>query len=102
MSRTDVHTPYWVRQRDPAWHECFVEEHDHSKGPCDLEIFLAAGNSYVRTRCYIEMRWTGRNLYCGCRMCTGHHERHHENKQARMKWHTERQELLKLQDHDLE
>lgn len=83
MSRTDVHAPWWVKERDPLWRQHFQEVHDHSRGPCDLLRFLSS-RRYVRTSCYIEIRWQGRQIHCGCRMCTdqvGHqlqrrHDRH--------------------------
>jgi hypothetical protein len=94
MSRTDVHAPAWVKERDPAWRSHYTEDHNHSWHSvghekvlsedghptwktiwkkverCDLDEYLAA-NSWVRTACQIRLISRGRNIDCGCNMCTG-------------------------------
>src|SRR5689334_10105567 len=94
MSRTDVHAPEWVKERDPLWRDQYKEVHNHgwhttgsqkhvdedgyvSYRPigrrverCELEDYLAA-REWVRTACYITLRPGCRNICCGCQMCTG-------------------------------
>lgn len=94
MSRTDVHAPAWVKERDPLWRSNHRESHNHlwqrvgsekvvyedgrihwepiweKVERCDLDVYLAA-REWVRTACRIEYVHTGRNIYCGCNMCTG-------------------------------
>lgn len=82
MSRTDVHAPGWVKQRDPLWRDHFQERHNHERGPCDLELSLTA-RDWIRTRCYIAWRWRGRRIYCGCRMCTEQIGRRISNRRER-------------------
>lgn len=73
MSRTDVHRPFWVLVRDPYVRTWFTDEHDHSRGPCDLSVFLTmrGDNAHRATRCARGVNATCPNL-CGCNMCTGH------------------------------
>lgn len=95
MSRTDVHAPAWVKQRDPLWRSHYVESHNHawysvghekvtSEGGyptwrtiwekverCDLDDYLAA-TGWIRTACQIRLRSFGRNIDCGCHLCTDH------------------------------
>lgn len=82
MSRTDVHTPYWVKMRDPGWRANFQEHHDHRDGVCDLADFLAAAH-WTRTRCRIELALVDGNVHCGCRLCTGQAGRKHGRRQQR-------------------
>ena|GEM_PF-5131252 len=70
MSRTDVHVPDRVKARDPGWRHHYRELHDHRTGPCDLAAFLAA-DRWVRTRCSVGPGVPGRNVFCGCDLCTG-------------------------------
>lgn len=92
MSRTDVHMPYWVKQTDPGWRHAFTEDHDHGRGACDLEH--QNPHDWQATRCHIGDRYTGRNIHCGCRMCTGQFERKQDSRRARTKWRAARQALL--------
>ncbi|HEY6019328.1 MAG TPA: hypothetical protein VIY48_05315 [Candidatus Paceibacterota bacterium] len=64
MSRTDVHTPYWVKKNDPAWRDFFIERHDHTRGECTLHLDSFRG-------CYLGDSYRGKNIHCGCGMCTG-------------------------------
>lgn len=71
MSKTWVHQPWWVKQRDPRWRNHFRVDHSHEDGICDLAVFLAREEGYwVRNGCRIDIRWQGRQIHCGCRMCT--------------------------------
>jgi hypothetical protein len=86
MSRTDVHRPAWVKDRDP--HERgFVAHHNHATGPCDLADYLAA-KGWTRTRCY-PIYTGGRNIYCGCAACTGQDWRRQERRRDRYGWRRE-------------
>jgi hypothetical protein len=95
MSRTDVHTPWFVKERCPSWRDHFAEHHDHSTGPCDLDRYLASGRVWVRTRCRLTWLNTDRNFGCGCRMCTGHDSRRAERRSDRHEARREAREALK-------
>lgn len=108
MSRTDVHAPAWVKERDPAWRTHYTEDHNHSWHSvghekittpdghttyktiwkkverCDLDEYLAA-NSWVRTACQIRLISRGRNIDCGCHLCTGQIYRRLGNRSDRQK-----------------
>ncbi len=79
MSHTHVHTPGWVKMRQPAWRSYVVERHHHpdqrAEVFCDLAEHVAAGREWVDTQCVLVLAPQGRNIWCGCRMCTGHHDR---------------------------
>lgn len=82
MSRTDVHRPWMLQVADP----------------------------YNRHLIYYYAKWPGRaveveatswrNLFCGCRMCTGHHERRAAHRSERVEWRRWRAQLLAAQDRD--
>ncbi len=82
MSRTFVHLPYWVKTRAPAWRHFYREDHRHDEGPCDLDRFDPRA-PWSATRCHIEWIWAGRNIHCGCRMCTGRDSRAASRRAAR-------------------
>lgn len=107
MSRTDVHAPARVKDRDPAWRSHFTPEHRHviqecwdpelcrylvrRTVMCDLDRFLAGEE---KTHC--QMRYTGpNNIMCGCRMCTGQADRKHGRRRERAEWRVIRQDVLK-------
>lgn len=92
MSRTDVHAPAWVKERDPGWRHAFVEVHDHRAGRCDIDQHDPS--DWQASSCHITLRWTGRNIHCGCRLCTGHHWRKLDNRRQRVAWRGERARLL--------
>ena len=72
MSRTFVHAPAWVKERDPRWRNHFQTVHDHDDGICDLAAYLAHDGYRVRGRmCHVALCWRGRQIHCGCAMCTG-------------------------------
>lgn len=93
MSRTDKTKPWWVRVSE---HHA-RQNHDHSKGPCDLPASpLAHHNAvYGLTRC----SWDDGGVYygcckgCGCRLCTGQYYRIHESRTQR---HAVRQALTMI------
>ncbi len=80
MSRTDVHTPYWVKVRTPGAQ--LREHHDHRAGTCTLEQFLADPDARWRG-CTAELVYTGRNEHCGCNLCTGQTGRKYTRRQER-------------------
>lgn len=66
MSRTDVHVPYRVKRLQPEWRVFFVEYHDHTIHPCNF-----SAENEVSTDCHLGAANRGKNIYCGCSMCTG-------------------------------
>jgi hypothetical protein len=84
MSRTDVHAPAWVKERDPGWAHAFHEQHDHRHGRCDLDRHDT--RNWRCSHCHIQSRWTGRNIHCGCPLCTGHHWNRAERRRDRHQW----------------
>jgi hypothetical protein len=112
MSRTDLHAPYWVKERDPAWRRVFVPAHRHvvcehydeeaghwllrREVPCDLAEFLAGTRT---TRCRM-MYVGGRNICCGCRLYTGQMWRKQDRRSARGRWRAIRQSLLRVAAED--
>lgn len=95
MSRTDVHAPWWVKTRDPAWRVDFRERHDHSDGVCNLDEWLATdGTGWHAGTCYVANISRRRNIGCGCRMCTGHVDRRRARRAERHQWATLRHHLL--------
>lgn len=108
MSRTDVHRPGWVQERDPVDRRWFVPQHRHFEVsdwdpdarrwlrrfvvPCDLGEYLAAKGA-PQTRCRLAYRG-GRNIYCGRWCCTSHDAKKAGNRADRTRWRAERQALL--------
>lgn len=115
MSRTDVHAPAWVKDRDPAWHNEYREDHNHGQWVvrwehhprkwvpiyetvtrCDLGDFLAGAQ---KTAC--RMSYAGhRNIYCGCWMCTGHPWQRQDRRRLRHMEQRMLREVLKDHEHD--
>lgn len=112
MSRTDVHRPGWVQERDPHNRRHFVADHNHTiheawdpqqrrwlvrrAVDCDLHAFLAA-KGWAPTRC--RMRYIGgRNIYCGCDMCTGRHWQRLARRRERHQWRRTAREILATVD----
>ncbi|MBF9133350.1 hypothetical protein I0C86_30970 [Plantactinospora sp. S1510] len=98
MSRTDVHRPMRVQMLDPLVRDWFVDSHDHSTGPCDLNIFLAelSIERWIRTRCCRQPR-TCPNL-CGCDLCTGRPGRKLNRRRERVAWRATARQILALVD----
>lgn len=96
MSRTDVHRPFKALINDPTIRHWFLDHHDHIKGPCDLEQYLAT-RAWVRTRCY-RQTWSAAPSLCGCFLCRG--PVHLYRKQVRVTWRKIRQDLLKTAPQD--
>jgi hypothetical protein len=75
MSRTDAHTPYWVKMRAAGWRKYVREVHDHETGVCDLDVWLAhqsPGTTWEKTHCYMEGIFHDGEMRCGCRLCTNY------------------------------
>lgn len=83
MAHTDVHRPPLVQQCDPHNRHLFAEFHDHRDGACTLDRYRREG--WFRGCCQIV--YVGRrNIYCGCRMCTGHDDRKAQRHRERYGW----------------
>jgi len=81
MSRTDVHTPNWVKKLQPEWRAFFVEHHDHS----DRECNFSPNNDNWKNECLLGERGYGRNIHCGCKMCTGQIQRRKDRRSERQR-----------------
>lgn len=83
MSRTDAHTPLWVRlvRGELAAHPVHAANHDQ----CDLPDHPGPSP----TRCYWAFVYTGTKV-CSCWMCQGGAEHRRENRRRR---HRDRREL---------
>jgi hypothetical protein len=100
MSRTHVHTPYKVKMRQPRWRDYFTEHHNHTAGPCDMAEFLVA-DVWIRPRCYMNPSWRGRQIFCGCDMCSGYIKGRRRLHQAtRTRWRADARTILKTAAHD--
>lgn len=100
MSRTYVHRPIWVMERDPRVRHWFSDFHDHSDGTCDLHVYLAA-NDWVRTRCY-RQPWTQAPNLCGCRLCTGQGGRKRSRRRQRARAKRALRETAKYNSADVD
>lgn len=103
MSRTFVHTPYRVKMVQHAWRDHFAERHDHTAGPCDLDVFLAARGTmpWRWTRCHIDPVWLGRQVFCSCDGCSGYLKSRRRLHQAtRTRWRADARTILKTAAHD--
>ncbi len=95
MSRTHVHTPYRVKMLQPMWRDHFTAVHRHHTGPCDLDAYLAS-DVWIRTRCYIDPVWLGRQVFCGCPGCSGYLKgRRRLHQSTRTAWRAAAQAILK-------
>jgi len=82
MSRTDKQSPYWVKLLDPAWRHVFYEVHNHEKKPCNItEVDYRGRIDY--NRCYLNSKSIGKNIHCGCKMCSGQDGRRQERRGER-------------------
>ncbi|MCM0673167.1 hypothetical protein NCC78_00235 [Micromonospora phytophila] len=92
MARTDIHRPERVQRRDPLVRHWFTDVHEHGRGPCDLDDFLAA-HRQIRTRCSRQPSAQAPNL-CGCQLCSFQSYRKLAHRQERVTWRTIRRQLL--------
>lgn len=84
MSRTDVHRPPRVQEKDPYLQGDYVDVHRHEGGSCDLSEYLESDGG-GETDCYrAYVGW--RNTYCGCRMCTAQFHRKLHQRRIRAHW----------------
>lgn len=97
MSRTYVHEPNWVKARRPRWRRFWAEDHNHGGGaPCDLSAWLAARQApWDSSRCHRLVWNIGRNVSCGCKLCTGQLHRKHTERARRTAWRADRARLLR-------
>jgi hypothetical protein len=85
MSRTIKTMPPSVQAIDRGQ---VVEYHNHQHGECDLPEkaeWLETG-WVARRHCmwtYSSAFYYEGNHFCGCRMCTGYHERRHDRRRDR-------------------
>ncbi len=95
MSRTFVHTPYRVKMRQRRWRHHFTEVHRHTTGPCDLDAYLAS-DVWIRTRCYVDPVWLGRQVFCGCDGCSGYLKgRRRLHQVTRTRWRSDARTIVK-------
>jgi hypothetical protein len=78
LSRTDAHSPFWVRL---ARGELAVrQEHAHPHLVCDLpETPADAVRPYGATKCHWALHYTGINV-CSCWMCHAGPQHRHANR----------------------
>jgi hypothetical protein len=83
MSRTHKTAPLSVKLRNGTARR--MEIHDHSDGPCELPPEPPSGSSGVdhSTRCFWDFHYEGRNVFCGCAMCTDQDARRQERRRQR-------------------
>jgi hypothetical protein len=93
MSRTWVHQPYHAKVTSPEWKHAFREVHDHRSGTCDLSEFDPRA-PWGSTRCHVYWVWIGRNIHCGCRMCTGAYWNKSHRRKRRYSWKRDLASLL--------
>jgi hypothetical protein len=107
MSRTDVHRPWWVQERDPHVRRDLLPHHNHwvledwdpelrmwrsrRSVPCDLDERLSAAG-YRGTRCMLYPN--GRRRFCPCRRCGTHPGHKLARRQERTRWRSARARLL--------
>jgi hypothetical protein len=81
LSRTDAHSPFWVRlaRGELAVHP----EHAHPHPVCDLpETPADAVRPYGVTKCHWALHYTGINV-CSCWMCHAGPQHRHANRTQR-------------------
>lgn len=78
MSRTDAHDPYWVKRQSPEWRRFFVEHHEHTDHICNFSVKNVSWKD-----CGLADRNIGKNIHCGCNMCTGQYSRRQDRRGQR-------------------
>jgi hypothetical protein len=107
MSRTYVHRPWWVLERDPHMRRDFVPHHDHwiredwdpalrrwrvrRTAPCDLTERLTSPG-HAHTRCRFDS--SGRRRFCSCPLCGQQAARKQAHRRERTWWRSTRARLL--------
>lgn len=93
MSRTDAHTPLWVRLSREELPAKAHHSSDHAQ--CSLSVhprdqYVDGTSSWnLRTDCHWTYKWVGISI-CSCRMCHAGPQRRAENRLAR---HRDREAL---------
>ena len=87
MSRTEAHEPWHVIIRKHA-----RPEHDHRNGECDLvdvELWCLETPDPTEPRCswLLPAGFLSEHPVCGCKLCTGAHERRAERRHDRHEAH---------------
>ncbi len=67
MSRTFVHRPVRVQERDRRFRGWFRDFHHHGDGVCDFDDYMVRGWQ-LGQRCWRRL-WTSAPRLCGCRLC---------------------------------
>jgi hypothetical protein len=107
MSRTDVHRPWWVLERDPHMRRDFVPHHNHwaledwdpelrrwrirRTVACDLAERLT-GPGGKDTRCVLYP--SGSRRFCSCPLCGQQAARKQGHRRERTWWRSTRAQLL--------
>lgn len=98
MSRTDKTRPWQVRASDLPMVTCYPI-HDHTRGGCTLPPNpTQAWGPRGDHRCYWQEApdfYYRRGGGCGCRMCTGYHERREDRRRERHAARVSAQQLVK-------
>lgn len=109
MSRTDVHAPEWVKIKDPLWRFAFTPWHCKkcrlNQQACDIDTATQRhghNRGWSASDCYSTPAAIGRNVNCGCPMCTGHLGGRHRRHADRVAWMATKRELLKTAQADLD
>lgn len=96
MSKTIKTRPLWVRMADSTDKAVgAVAVHNHIGRDCDLPDRTYRGISQQNHYgCHYEFAYNGVNV-CGCKMCTSHYERKHENRVNRQVRHQMGRQIVK-------
>ena len=86
MSRTNAHTPLWVRALRPEERNNFRDYHRCYGGVCDLD------DSPFNGRCYRQ--YCGHKRVCGCDLCTAKHWHKADVRRGRTDWRRVRAILM--------
>lgn len=83
MSKTDKTKPFWVQIMN---REIAVSEyHDHINGVCEIKGQKPSRDhvDWKRGECHFTWEYDGKNVGCGCKMCTMQFERKQDNRRTR-------------------
>lgn len=94
MSRTDAHTPLWVRKRRREERANFTPCHSHEDGVCDLDAVLA-DERYQWTRWSCTLIYTGAKNICSCYSCSYRMYRVRAIRAERTQWRRVRARLVR-------
>lgn len=85
MSRTFKTDPYWVKIKNPerVGAETYAV-HNHEKGECDLPA-EPEWDTNLHGNCWWQIDCLGKNIFCGCNLCTDRNYHVRENRANRHK-----------------